>query len=148
MVEGDTPPVNATALSIRKRYNHGKASNDVAEAGLLVHCFDGTEGADAPWKPCTTGTCNQFQWWWSASFINLVQLANPNPNPKPNPNPDPTPTPNPSTSLNPNPNPNPDPNPNPNPNPDRDQVQPDLIGTAGIILAPEYTKVECSWDTG
>ena len=78
MVEGDTPPVNATALSIRKRYNHGKASNDVAEAGLLVHCFDGTEGADAPWKPCTTGTCNQFQWWWSASFINLVQLANPN----------------------------------------------------------------------
>ena len=96
MVEGDTPPVNATALSIRKRYNHGKASNDVAEAGLLVHCFDGTEGADAPWKPCTTGTCNQFQWWWSASFINLVQLANPNPNPKPNPNPDPTPTPNPN----------------------------------------------------
>ena len=87
MVEGDTPPVNATALSIRKRYNHGKASNDVAEAGLLVHCFDGTEGADAPWKPCTTGTCNQFQWWWSASFINLVQLANPDPNPKPNPNP-------------------------------------------------------------
>jgi hypothetical protein len=97
VVEGDTPPVNATALSIRKRYNHGKASNGVAEAGLLVHCFDGTEGADAPWKPCTTGTCNQFQWWWSASFINLVQ--------------------------------------------------PDLIGTAGIILAPEYTKVECSWDT-
>ena len=46
MVEGDTPPVNASALSIRKRYNHGKASNDVAEAGLLVHCFDGTEGAD------------------------------------------------------------------------------------------------------
>jgi len=26
-------------------------------------------------------------------------------------------------------------------------VQRDLIGTAGIILTPKYTKVECSWDT-
>jgi hypothetical protein len=96
-VEGKTPPTNATVTSIRKAYNHGKASNDVARAGLLVHCFDGTESMDTPWKPCTTGTCQQFQWWWSASFINLVQ--------------------------------------------------PDLIGTAGIILAPEHAKVECSWDT-
>ena len=29
MVEGDTPPVSATAASIRKRYNHGKARNAV-----------------------------------------------------------------------------------------------------------------------
>ena len=96
-VEGETPPTNATVERVRKAYNHGKASNDVAKAGLLVHCFDGTESMDTPWRPCTTGTCHQFQWWWSASFINLVQ--------------------------------------------------PDLIGTAGIILAPEFAKVECSWDT-
>ena len=78
-VEGETPPTNATVTRIRKAYNHGKASNDVARAGLLVHCFDGTESMDTPWKPCTTGT-------------------RPNPNPSPSPN-----------LLNPNPNPNPNP---------------------------------------
>jgi hypothetical protein len=96
-MEGGTPPRNVTLESIRDRYNDGMASNDVAKAGLLIHCFDGTENVDAPWKPCTSGACRQFQWWWSASFINLVQ--------------------------------------------------PDLLGTAGIILSPKYAKVECEWDT-
>ena len=64
---------NAHALD--RLFKHGVPSNDLGEAGLLIHGFDGTENwaQQATWKgwfPCTTGFCENAAKWWSGSIIN------------------------------------------------------------------------------
>ena len=55
-------------------YRHGKPSNDVSEAGLMVHAFDDTEDWHEQWKPCYKDRwCEQFNKHWSASIINSKQ---------------------------------------------------------------------------
>ena len=55
-------------------YRHGKPSNDVSEAGLMVHAFDDTEDWHEQWKPCYKDRwCEQFNKHWSASIINAKQ---------------------------------------------------------------------------
>ena len=55
-------------------YKNGKPSNDVSQAGLMVHAFDDTEDWDAQWKPCHEDQwCEQFNKHWSASIINSRQ---------------------------------------------------------------------------
>ena len=50
-------------------FRHGKPSNSLEQAGLLVHGFDGTEDWEKPWMPCSEGWCMASQWWWSASMV-------------------------------------------------------------------------------
>ena len=33
-------------------FKYGRPSNNLAEVGLTIHCFDGTEDYAAPWMPC------------------------------------------------------------------------------------------------
>jgi hypothetical protein len=55
-------------------YKHGKPSNDISQAGLMVHAFDDTEDWHEQWKPCHKDQwCEQFDKHWSASIINSKQ---------------------------------------------------------------------------
>ena len=55
-------------------YKHGKPSNEVSQAGLMVHAFDDTEDWHEQWKPCHEDSwCKQFNRHWSASIINAKQ---------------------------------------------------------------------------
>merc|ERR1711865_1110668 len=54
---------------------HGVPSNNLAETGLIIHSFDGTEnfaqaGTWKGWFPCTSGFCENAAKWWSGSIIN------------------------------------------------------------------------------
>ena len=55
------PPPPTTPLSrladINARYFSGRPSNDLIEAGVLVHLDDGMTTDGAPWTPCLTGWC-------------------------------------------------------------------------------------------
>jgi hypothetical protein len=51
-------------------FKQGKPSNDLESAGLMVHCFDDTEGFEQPWTPCNSGFCRKSSQWWSGSIIN------------------------------------------------------------------------------
>ena len=54
----------------------GKPSNDLRQAGLLVHGFDGTELDDEHrWMPCKDGFCKGAAQWWSTSLINKEHPA-------------------------------------------------------------------------
>jgi chemotaxis protein histidine kinase CheA len=64
-----------TRDELRHLFLHGTPSNDLSEAGLTVHCFDGTEDHAQPWRPCDAGACKQFAKWWSASIISVKQPA-------------------------------------------------------------------------
>jgi len=65
---------------LRELFKGGKPSNDLGEAGLTVHCFDGTEDYAHPWMPCHDARqqdCSlfnpktgDFKDWWSTSIIN------------------------------------------------------------------------------
>ena len=55
-------------------YKHGVASNDVSQAGLMIHAFDDTEDWYDHWTPCSKdGWCEQFNKHWSASIVNAKQ---------------------------------------------------------------------------
>ena len=57
-------------------FQRGKPSNDLRQAGLLVHGFDGTELDDTHrWMPCTEGFCKGAAKWWSTSLINHAHPA-------------------------------------------------------------------------
>ena len=57
-------------------FQRGKPSNDLRQAGLLVHGFDGTELDDTHrWMPCTEGFCEGAAKWWSTSLINHAHPA-------------------------------------------------------------------------
>jgi len=50
---------------------NGMPSNDPAEVGLTVHCFDGMEDFQDPWLPCTDEAwCAQSGEYWSTSIIS------------------------------------------------------------------------------
>ena len=51
-------------------FKQGKPSNNFEEVGLMVHCFDDTEGLAEPWTPCKSGFCVKSSTWWSGSIIN------------------------------------------------------------------------------
>ena len=56
-------------------FEKGRPSNDLEEAGLVVHCADGTERQEAPWLPCQANCggcngCSQFSHFWSTSIIS------------------------------------------------------------------------------
>jgi len=59
----------------RKLFYEGEASNSLAKAGLLIHCFDESEEPPGMFKPCVSGWCKKqhFDSWWSASIINSKQ---------------------------------------------------------------------------
>ena len=69
---------------LRELFKGGKPSNDLGEAGLTVHCFDGTEDYASPWMPChdeRQPDCSlfnpksgQFKEWWSTSIINAAKF--------------------------------------------------------------------------
>ena len=57
--------------ALRELVHHGKPSDELGEAGLTIHSFDGSEHYQQPWKPCTAdGWCKPFRTWWSASVVN------------------------------------------------------------------------------
>ena len=57
-------------------FQRGEPSNDLRQAGLLVHGFDGTELDDTHrWMPCDEGFCRQATKWWSTSLINHAHPA-------------------------------------------------------------------------
>ena len=65
----------SNAHELGKLFKHGVPSNNLGEAGLLIHSFDGTEnwaqaGTWKGWFPCTTGFCANAAKWWSGSIIN------------------------------------------------------------------------------
>ena len=61
-------------------FKYGHPSNNLAEVGLTIHCFDGTEDYAAPWMPCHderqldcslyNEETGKFKEWWSTSIIN------------------------------------------------------------------------------
>ena len=53
---------------------NGAASNDISKVGLIFHGFDQTENEFAPYKPCATGYCAQFEKFWPTSIINARQM--------------------------------------------------------------------------
>ena len=65
----------SNAHELGKLFKHGVPSNNLGEAGLLIHSFDGTEnwaqaGTWKGWFPCDTGFCMNAKKWWSGSIIN------------------------------------------------------------------------------
>ena len=68
------PPPPVTAEYLSARFAGGRASNDLAEAGVLVHTFDMTETADTQnhvWEPCPpTSWCSKYNDRLPASLIN------------------------------------------------------------------------------
>jgi len=63
----------ADADKLSKMFEHGYPSLHVAQAGVVVHCFDDTENFWDPWKPCENDHCPQRGPWWSTSVINKKQ---------------------------------------------------------------------------
>lgn len=53
---------------------NGAASNDISKVGLIFYGFDQTENEFAPYKPCKTGYCAQFEKVWPTSIINARQM--------------------------------------------------------------------------
>jgi hypothetical protein len=53
----------------------GHPSNNLSEVGLTIHCFDGMEGGQKPFLPCTTGWCKWSGQWWSSSIIGPKHRA-------------------------------------------------------------------------
>jgi len=69
-----------TVDALNARFLDGHPSSNLAEAGVLVHTFDRTEGQGlehAPWMPCgETEWCAQFSDRISASIVNSnIRLA-------------------------------------------------------------------------
>ena len=65
----------SNAHELDKLFKHGVPSNNLAETGLIIHSFDGTEnwaqaGTWKGWFPCTSGFCENAAKWWSGSIIN------------------------------------------------------------------------------
>ena len=54
-----SPPSRPASVvaALNDRYFHGRPSNDLDEAGVLVHLDDGMTASAAPWEPCMTGWC-------------------------------------------------------------------------------------------
>ena len=68
------PPPPVTAEYLSARFAHGRVSNDIEAAGVLVHTFDMTETADTQnrvWEPCPpTSWCAKYNDRLPASLIN------------------------------------------------------------------------------
>lgn len=57
--------------ALNERYQQGRPSADLSEAGILVHQFDDTESGDEPWLPCPpTRWCADIGDRVSASLIS------------------------------------------------------------------------------
>merc|ERR1712216_39987 len=58
-------------------FQRGRPSNNLKEVGLVIHCFDETEGFPNIFEPCAIGWCKNFHFdiWWSASIINSLQRS-------------------------------------------------------------------------
>ena len=60
-----------SVANLTNLFMNGIPSNDPAEAGLTVHCFDGMEDFQDPWLPCTDEAwCAQSGEYWSTSIIS------------------------------------------------------------------------------
>lgn len=46
------PPFPPEVTDLNHRYNHGRPSNDLRKAGILVHMWDGTESSSQKWRGC------------------------------------------------------------------------------------------------
>ena len=57
------------AQEVSARFNAGRVSNDLGEAGVTVHGFDGWGDVDDPWETCVHESCMR-QDHWSASVIS------------------------------------------------------------------------------
>ena len=75
--DGDLKPALHKVSRIEElsdAFLHGAPSNDISKVGLIFHGFDQTEDEFAPYKPCTTGYCAQFEKFWPTSIINARQV--------------------------------------------------------------------------
>lgn len=57
---------------LNRRWATGHSSTAIAEAGVLVHCFDSLEDEahNRPWAPCNSGWCKGLQNFLSCSLLN------------------------------------------------------------------------------
>ena len=56
---------------MNERFKNGKASNDLAEAGVLVRQIDALNDAQRPWRPCPKGQwCANLGDRWASSILN------------------------------------------------------------------------------
>ena len=62
---------------LNHRFNHGRASNNLEEVGVLVHTFDGFLNDTAPWEVATSGWHAKFSTVLSASIVNLRKAGAP-----------------------------------------------------------------------
>ncbi len=65
-----SPPPEPVVDRINRRFREGRASNDLAAAGVLVHQFDGQEDPSRPWLPCTSDWCLEFADRFASSIIS------------------------------------------------------------------------------
>ena len=65
------------ADALNARFANGRASNELADAGVMVHEFDTTEDHDRPWLPCPehgyNNWCHRFSDRWATSILNPQQ---------------------------------------------------------------------------
>ena len=62
-----------TAQYLNDQYRLGRPSNDIYQAGLLVHAFDSFDqqrGGSPLWLPCSVDWCAKFADRLSATIIN------------------------------------------------------------------------------
>ena len=64
------PPPRPLHLRLNQRYQEGRPSNILQEAGVLLHQLDQTEDPERPWMPCRNGWCSHLSDRLSATFIN------------------------------------------------------------------------------
>ena len=65
-----SPPPEPVVDTVNRRFREGRASSDLAAAGVLVHQFDGQESPDKPWLPCTEQWCLGFADRFASSIIS------------------------------------------------------------------------------
>jgi len=67
------PPPIALADRLNTRFSAGVPSNNLGEAGVLLHIFDKTEDPKRSWLPCRSGWCASYGDRFSATMINAGQ---------------------------------------------------------------------------
>ncbi|KAL3915674.1 MAG: hypothetical protein SGPRY_007130 [Prymnesium sp.] len=71
--EGDTSGSTVHAQKFNSWWTLGKPSNDVSQAGVLLHQFDAISPVDSqkPWAPCEGhDSCAKYTTIWPSSIIN------------------------------------------------------------------------------
>ena len=68
-----TPPADLVSL-LNSRFAHGRPSNNLLEAGVLIRQFDTLDDMSQPWLPCPLeggmSWCRDFSDRWATSIIN------------------------------------------------------------------------------